>query len=188
MIDEKQKKFSIDNVLICIFILITTFFLFLWGIGVFDTTEVPQTNNVQTQNVKPQTYTPQTPTTYSANKYSTAVYFNQVIKIYEDVANSMEARNLLQSYQQYWTNEDVIELAKHTLVIENSYERVKNIVPPKDLIPVHQEVLHAFELIKNSMPIYRIAIDKNDSKLYDQSMNMIIKAGNELTRISDKFK
>ena len=125
---------------------------------------------------------------YEANKYSTSVYFNQVIGVYEDVTNSMEARNLLQSYQQYWTNKDVTELAKHTLIIEKSYERVKAIVPPEDLIPIHQEVLQAFTLFRDSMPIYRIAIDKHDSELYNQSMNMILEASDKLDKIVDKFK
>ncbi|KKP56398.1 MAG: hypothetical protein UR50_C0003G0024 [Parcubacteria group bacterium GW2011_GWC1_34_10] len=125
---------------------------------------------------------------YVANKYSTSVYFNQVIGVYEDVTNSMEARNLLQSYQQYWTNKDVTELAKHTLIIEKSYERVKAIVPPEDLILIHQEVLQAFELFRDSMPIYRRAIDKHDSKLYDQSMNMILEASDKLDKIVDKFE
>lgn len=145
--------------------------------------------NIPTNNYQTSTTQPNKPENkYSANKYSTSVYFNQVISVYEDVVNSMEARNFLQSYQQYWTNNDVVELAKHTLVIEKSYKRVKNIVPPKDLIPIHQEVLQAFELFRDSMPIYRTAIDKHDSQLYDQSMNMIIKATNELAKITNKFE
>lgn len=124
----------------------------------------------------------------SANKYSTAVYFNKIIIVFEDVTNSIEALNLLESYRRYWTNEDVIEVAKHTLVIEKSYERVKDITPPKDLIATHQEVLQAFKLFKDSMPIYRTAMDKSDSQLYSQSMGMILTAVDKLSEITEQFK
>lgn len=124
----------------------------------------------------------------SANDYSPAVYFNKIIVVFEDVTNSIEALKLLESYRRYWKNEDVIEVAKHTLVIEKSYERVKDIAPPKDLVTTHQEVLQVFKLFKDSMPIYRTAMDKSDSQLYSQSMNMILKAVDKLTEITDQFK
>ena len=125
---------------------------------------------------------------YQANKYSTAVYFNQINAIYEDVVDSMATRDFLQSYQQYWTNADVIELAKHTVIIEKSHERVRNIVPPNDLISIHQEILQAFELFRDAMPIYRTAIDKRDSQLYDKSMNMMLEGADKLDGIVDKFE
>jgi hypothetical protein len=122
------------------------------------------------------------------SKNSTNVYFNKVMAVYENVSSSIEALNILESYRHYWTNNDVIEIAKHTLIVEESYKGVKNIMPPKDLITIHQEILQVFKLFKDSMPIYRTALDKSDSQLYSQSMDMILKANDKLIKIIEQFE
>ena len=125
---------------------------------------------------------------YPAGKYSTSVYFNQVVSIYEDVTEAVVAIDYLESYMKYWSNSDVVEITKQTLIIENSYAKINNIVPPNDLISIHQEVLQAFGLLRDSMPIYRKAIDSRNSQLRTQSMNMILKASDDIDMIVNKFE
>ncbi len=123
-----------------------------------------------------------------ANKYSTSVYFNKVINILEDVYDSLEKFQILVSYRDYWTNYDVIEVVKHTLIVEESYEKVKNITPPKDLISTHQEVLKVFKLLKDSMPGFRKALDTHNTKLYNESIVAIQKAMDMLVEITNQFE
>src|SRR3989344_3752719 len=125
---------------------------------------------------------------YRADKYSTSVYFNQVVDVYANVADAIAKMQFIESYWPNWTNADVGELAKQTMIIETSYAKIASISPPDDLTSIHQEVLSAFILFRDAMPMYRKAIDSRDTALRTESMNMILRAGEELTAITDKFE
>src|SRR3989344_4977649 len=125
---------------------------------------------------------------YKAGKYSTSVYFNQVVDVYANVADAITKMQFIESYWPNWSNGDVAELAKQTMIIETSYARIASISPPDDLTSIHQDVLSAFILFRDAMPMYRKAIDSRDTTLRTESMNMILRAGEELTAITDKFE
>lgn len=127
-------------------------------------------------------------TDYRAGKYSTSVYFNQVVEVYANVADAISEMQFVESYWPNWSNSDVVELAKQTMIIETSYAKVASITPPNDLTSVHQEVLSAFMLFRDAMPIYRKAIDSRDTALRTESMNMVLRATEQLTAITNKFE
>ncbi|PIZ00156.1 hypothetical protein COY62_04115 [bacterium (Candidatus Howlettbacteria) CG_4_10_14_0_8_um_filter_40_9] len=125
---------------------------------------------------------------HDAGKYSTSVYFNQVVDVYANVADAITQMQFIESYWPNWSNSDVAELAKQTMIIETSYAKIASISPPDDLTSIHQEVLSAFILFRDAMPMYRKAIDSRDTALRTESMNMILRAGEELTAITNKFE
>jgi len=125
---------------------------------------------------------------HDAGRYSTSVYFNQVVDVYANVADSITKMQFIESYWPNWSNSDVAELAKQTIIIETSYAKVGSITPPDDLASVHQEVLSAFILFRDAMPMYRKAIDSRDTALRTESMNMVLRATEQLTAITNKFE
>lgn len=123
-----------------------------------------------------------------AGKYSTAVYFNQVISVLENVTEAFETLQLMESYQNIWTDSDIVDIAAQIMIIESAYGRVTEITPPNDLVVIHQEVLQSFKLFKDSMSIYKKALDSQNAQLYEQYNKMKLEGATSIDRIVNQFE
>lgn len=87
----------------------------------------------------------------------------------------------------YLTTEDVINLAKDTVILEMAHDRVSKILPPPELKSTHQKYIRAYKIIKDSMPILRDAFDNNDDTLFKQSTEKVIEASNLISQANDEL-
>lgn len=103
-------------------------------------------------------------------------YASKMGEIANDLSKSSYALANSMSIFPYWSEEEIILIAMHTVILEGLYDRAKKVVLPQKFSLVHQKYLSAFKLFRDAMPIMRTGIDNLNSVLIDKSTNMFLQA------------
>lgn len=112
-----------------------------------------------------------------------------------DLAKFWDTRAEIGGKWPNWTDDDVIKFAAAGIGIENTYDLVKELTPPKTLISAHQKLLKGLELYKQAIPIANKGIDNFDADLIKEA-TALMEEGNkwvneavkEIKEITEKLK
>jgi glucodextranase-like protein len=72
-----------------------------------------------------------------------------------------------------WSQTDKIQVAGYSVVIEQSYEAGKEIIPPKEFQQVHSLWLQALKKYANAMPLMRQALDERNAAKLNRATQLI---------------
>ncbi|MBZ0190102.1 MAG: hypothetical protein K8F34_00250 [Candidatus Kuenenia stuttgartiensis] len=119
----------------------------------------------------------------------TTKFSEEVLKITEyalkmqvisrDFTKSNFALSELTSNWPYWSDQDVILIESHAVILEGIYDRARAVSAPQKLSSIHQKYLNAFKIYKDVMPIITKRIANADTVLLDKSTNMILRSASD---------
>ncbi len=113
-------------------------------------------------------------------------YSKSLASFFDDTNKfNTELVDLLGKYPNL-TDDDRINLAKDTIIMEKAYDRILAIKPPPELLKTHQKYLSGYQLIKGSMPILRNALDNNNQDLLNQATAKIAEASKLISQANDE--
>lgn len=72
-----------------------------------------------------------------------------------------------------WTEEEIITVAVHTVMIELSYESVQELDPPHKFKSTNDFFLAGLSKYAEAMPIFRSGVDNLDADKIQQAANLI---------------
>ncbi|MBE0430052.1 MAG: hypothetical protein IBX61_09325 [Thermoleophilia bacterium] len=99
-------------------------------------------------------------------------YRDGVMKISNDVSESLGELGGFVSENPLpflWTDEEVIKLAMHTVIIEGGYDEAQKLNPPEKFKDVHASFIMALDKFAQSMRIFREGVDNLDVEKLEQA-------------------
>lgn len=92
-------------------------------------------------------------------------YMQKAIVYNKDLTKYLDTRAEIGEKWPNWTDNDVIRFAAAGIGIENTYDLVKELTPPKTLTSSHQKWLKGLEFYKQAIPIANKGIDNLNADL-----------------------
>jgi hypothetical protein len=120
-------------------------------------------------------------------------YIQSAQKINSDVGEA--ARYLANIFQTKpislsWTEQEIIEVAMYTVVIEESYRSAKELIPPEKFQTHYSYFLAGLSKYAEAMPFLRSGIDNLDNDQISQSIELILEGAefiNQATKELNKL-
>jgi len=112
----------------------------------------------------------------NTNKQKTE-YLNESQAIMNDFTKSLDYLSQLlinKSLPIYWNETELTMAALSSVYIEQSYDKIIKLTPPKELVEMHNLLLSALKKYKQAMPLFRQGVDNLDAQKINQSTTLMI--------------
>jgi len=151
---------------------------------------IPEQTILPPQNQETETITPQ-PEPPSQEQLAIIDYSSKMSEIMQTLTSaSTKLGDLTVKYPTGWTDEDMLNAAMQTVILENLYDEVNTLQPPEGLEGAHTLYLQALKKYANAMPLYRNWIDTADSQSSKTAIKLISEGAplvKEATEMVKKF-